>query len=171
MTKRFCERFDFNQEKTDSAKESAKKLIKIVREQGITTGQKLLTWLVEYKLGVKTDMQSHKQKLFDLCDSKPEYWLQEVNNTIDLYLGTKKLIATIEKFLGENAENAQDETLLPVIKSLIAMLSKRDANEENTLQIWTLALRSLSTIDVKQLIESQILEQMIDAFLSSDERI
>jgi hypothetical protein len=46
-----------------------------MRAQGISTGQKLLTWLVEYKLGVKTDMQSHKQKLFDLCDSKQEYWL------------------------------------------------------------------------------------------------
>jgi hypothetical protein len=37
--------------------------------------------------------------------------------------------------------------------------------------MWSLCLRSLCAIDVAQLVESEILEQIIDVFLSSSHKI
>lgn len=66
----------------------------------------------------------------------------------------------------------EDNALLPVIKKLITMLqTTNQSGEACPSQVWTLALRSLRTVDVKQLVDSQILEQMIDAFLASNEKI
>jgi len=78
----------------------------------------------------------------------------------------------MQKYIGaEAAEKDSQETLLPVIKKLISMLSSSSQSFESLQSVWTLALRSLRTVDVSQLVESQILEMMIDAFLNSDDKI
>jgi hypothetical protein len=49
------------------------------------------------------------------------------------------------------------------------MLKSTNANSNDSMQqVWTLALRSLRTVEVSQLVEAHVLEDMIDAFLRSD---
>ena len=99
-------------------------------------------------------------------------WLSEVNKSIDNYLQTKKLIDEMIKYIGEPAaEKDSPVTLLPVIKKLISMLNSSSQSFESLQSVWTLALRSLRTVEVSHLVESQILEMMIDAFLNSEDKI
>lgn len=73
------------------------------------------------------------------------------------------------KLATEVSVSTQQLSLFPVIKKLISMLKSTNANSNDSMQqVWTLALRSLRTVEVSQLVEAHVLEDMIDAFLRSD---
>lgn len=129
--------------------------------------QQVLTWLIDHKAAHLETPNEHRRKLIALVSEDASVWLKEVNNAIDNYLHLKKLADQLVKFTQD--DSPPQTSLLPVIKKLINMLGSDQG--DSLMPVWTLALKTLSTIKVAQLVESQILEALIDAFLASNNKI
>ena len=95
--------------------------------------------------------------------------MQQINYALENYLEQKDRIQKLDKFLADNKADEQspsDLSLVTLIKSFIQMLfrgqkAKAGADLNHLQQLWTLALRSLRTVSVQQLVEEHLLEQMI----------
>ena len=95
--------------------------------------------------------------------------MQQINYALENYLEKKDRIQKLDKFLADNKADEQspsDFSLVTLIKSFIQMLfrgqkAEAGADLNHLQQLWTLALRSLRTVSVQQLVEEHLLEQMI----------
>jgi hypothetical protein len=139
-----------------------------------------MNWLVDFKRGSTEGANEHQQKMVELCRSSQNAWLVRLDTLISLYLQTREVISKNEALFKKFADHKQyldskdDTTLVPVIKKLIGLLTtcrNEGAGQEQIQHIWSLSLCSLQAVEVNQLADSEILEKIIDVFLSSSNAI
>jgi hypothetical protein len=85
-----------------------------------------------------------------MCKRDAAVCLSETNNSIEMLVQNKNKVQELEKMQGQDSSIVEEsQTLLPIIKRLLQMLKDSPNDQESTLlQIWTLTLRSLRTVDV-----------------------
>jgi len=151
--------------------------------------------------GAKISGDSAFAPLFATCSKDKNLWLQIVNYSIDDYITQVEETDQLFKILQEKPElNPGDEIVeelpekrssagsLRILQSLISFLSSRNKPkevssfevntvvhdsflEQNLSKIWSLTLNSLRTVQLSELVEAKLLEQLIQAFLHSSEKI